>query len=351
MKRTSLLSVSVVIPAYNAAATISNTLNALLHQTTLPQEILVIDDGSKDSTKTIVQNFVKRNKIIKLISQANAGPAKARNLGAKQAKNDIVVFTDSDCTPLPRFIEELVKPFADSSVAGVQGAYLTKQKEWTARFCQLEIEDRYDRLEKSMRDKGSIDFVGSYAAAYRRKLFLNENGFDTSFPIASGEDTDFSYRLARKGHRLVFAPAAKTYHLHPNTWWKYFKSKQNRAKWRNLLYKKNPEKMMKDSYTPQRLKFQIGMAWIAGSAIVSSILLTLAAFVVPNYWFSLISYFTNLAAFVAVLLFLILSLPQVIKNSSKDLWIGIITPFFELIRSLAFIDGLGQGLYLWLKKE
>ena len=75
------------------------------------------------------------------------------------------------------------------------------------RFTQLEYEDRYDR----MAGVESIDFVDTYSAAYRRDIFLANGGFDRTFPTASVEDQEFSFRLTEKGYRLVFVPSAKVY--------------------------------------------------------------------------------------------------------------------------------------------
>ncbi|MBC8228413.1 glycosyltransferase family 2 protein, partial [bacterium] len=133
--------VSVVIPAYNAEKEIPSCLDSLLNQT-FPKEqceIIVVNDGSTDGTEKIVRKYDG----VKIITQANQGPAAARNNGVSESKGDIIVFTDSDCVPEEDWLEEMLKPFNDTEVVGVQGAYKTKQKEVVARFAQIEIEERY----------------------------------------------------------------------------------------------------------------------------------------------------------------------------------------------------------------
>ena len=144
---------SIIIPAYNNEKTIQECLRACKQQTVKPLEIIVIDDGSTDRTMELAKS---ENVIV--FSQKNSGPAKARNLGAEKSKGDILIFTDSDCVPEKNWLKEMLSPFKDKEVVGVQGAYKSKQKSIIAKFNQLEIEERYERMKKSK----EIDWFGSY---------------------------------------------------------------------------------------------------------------------------------------------------------------------------------------------
>ncbi len=242
---------SVIIPAFNSEKTIGECIAALNEQE-FPKkefEIIVVDDGSTDNTKKIAEMLGAR-----VFPQKNSGPAKARNNGARKAKGGILVFTDADCMPEKNWIAEMLEPFSDLEVAGAQGAYRTRQKSIVARFAQMEIEERYERMK---RFSGKLDWVGSYSAAYRKKDFLEAGGFDESFPKASGEDPELSYRIAKQGKKLVFNPKAIVYHTHPSTLKKYFWSKFWRAYYRVPMYGKHPDKAIRDSYTTTELKLQI----------------------------------------------------------------------------------------------
>lgn len=242
---------SVIIPAYNSEKTIAACLESTLNQDISNQEyeVTLIDDGSTDNTRTIASRFP-----VKVIQQANHGPAVARNNGASQANSDILIFTDSDCELDSHFIDKITTPMKQNpEIIGVQGSYITRQKEFMARFAQVEIETRY----KKMAVRRYIDFIGTYAAAYRKDVFDNYGGFDTGFTLASGEDTEFSYKLHRNGFKMVFEPQAYVYHHHPSTLLRYLKTKFFRGYWRVRLYKKHPEKTISDSYTPQSLKLQV----------------------------------------------------------------------------------------------
>lgn len=102
--------VSVIIPVYNGADVISNTLNAVLAQTYKPFEVIVIDDGSKDNTVEKLKAFGDR---IVWKSTPNQGPAKARNEGLKLAKGEFISFLDHDDLWFKHKMEKQIQVFRD----------------------------------------------------------------------------------------------------------------------------------------------------------------------------------------------------------------------------------------------
>ena len=322
---------SIVIPAYNASKTLSQCLESLVKQTDKFKnfEIIVVDDGSTDETPQIVKGFQG----VKLISQQNQGPAVARNKGAEEAEGDIIIFIDSDCVAFPNWIEEMLKPFKkDPEVAGVKGAYKTRQNELAARFVQYEYEDKYDKMKK---DK-YIDFIDTYSAAFKREVFLEMGGYDTEFPVACAEDAEFSYRLSKKGHKMVFNPHALVYHIHPSSLFAYLKKKYKFAFWRMLAVKKNPDKILSDSHTPQIMKVQMLMSPLIFASIVLSIPFS--------------KYMANFSTGL-LLLFLLISLPFTIKTMKKDVLVGLLSPFFLFLRGIAQFIGVGGGFYKVVVKK
>jgi lipopolysaccharide/colanic/teichoic acid biosynthesis glycosyltransferase/GT2 family glycosyltransferase len=273
MKQTAnILRCSVIVPVYNGEETIERCLDALAKQDIVPAEyeILVVDDGSQDNTRGIVNDWRKRHAAIqtRLLQQENAGPAAARNLGAQEANAPLLLFTDADCAPLPRWISALTRPFDDETVVGAKGTYVTEQQSLAPRFVQAEYEDRYDR----MAGQKQIDFIDTYSAAYRRDVFLENGGFDPIFTTASVEDQELSFRLARKGYILVFEPEAQVSHLHDTDLQEYMRRKYYIGYWKALLTRWHPERMVQDSHTPQVLKIQIVLvAMMLGTAMLMAV--------------------------------------------------------------------------------
>jgi glycosyltransferase involved in cell wall biosynthesis len=244
----------VIVPVYNGAATITTCLDALAaQQMAHPYEIIVVDDGSQDATADQVERWMATHPQMRtrLLRQANGGPALARNHGAQVAQSELLLFTDADCVPEPTWAQAFLNAFADPQVVGVKGVYLTRQRALTAQFVQAEYEDRYDR----MRGQPTIDFVDTYSAGYRRTIFWENGGFDPAFRMA--EDQEFSFRLAQQGHRLVFVPTARVYHLHDESIGEYAWRKFHIGYWKSMIARRHPARLIHDSHTPQVLKVQI----------------------------------------------------------------------------------------------
>ncbi len=283
-------------------------------------EIIVVNDGSSDSTAKTVESYSG----VRLINQANAGPATARNRGANEAQGTIILFTDDDCVPTSDWLEAMLKPFEDADVVGAKGVYRTNQKSLVARFVQIDYEDRY----RLMAAHESIDFVDTYSAAFRRDRFLEMAGYDTSFPLACAEDIELSYRMAARGWKMKFVPNAVVYHTHPDTLLKYLKKKYKFAFWRVLAVRKNPGKAMKDTHTPQLMKLQLLFAPALFVGIAIDLLVRPR---VP-------------ASGIVLALFLVSTLPYALRAIRKDPIVGLLSPVLLAARACAQVLGVAVGL-------
>jgi len=287
----------------------------------------VVDDASTDGTAAVAREFGVRYR-----RQNKEGPAVARNLGVRIARGELILFTDSDCIPGEDWIEKMIKPFEDPQVAGVMGRYLSRQKEFCARFVQLEFEERFNILG----DFDNIDLVASFAAAYRRSVFEEAGGFDAHYPLANNEDVELSYKIASRGYKMIFANDAVVYHRHPANWKEYFNTKFSRAYWRTLVYKKFPSKIFKDTYTPQSLKAQIATAWF--------LLLSPLAFIFG------VSGGAAVVA-LAMVLFLASCLPFMRQTYAFDPQMAMLAPLILFPRGLVFGWGVFLGLIIGSERD
>ncbi len=314
------ITVSVVVPVWNGASTLGACLQALGNQTFDPAsfEVIVVDDGSQDNSAEVATRCGAR-----LYQQQHAGAAAARNLGAQHAQGNLLLFTDADCEPFPDWMERMVQPFSDPQVAGVKGSYHTRQRALVARFTQAEYMEKYAHMRRQNR----IDFVDTYAAAYRRCIFLEQGGFDPTFLL--DEDQEFSFRLSQAGFRLVFAPEAWVYHRHPDNTWRYARRKVGIGTWKVRVHLRHPQKAFRDSYTPWTQKAQLllfPILFAAGAAAVAGW--------IP--WFP----FQILFA-----LGLLISLPLMAQAARQGAGVLIISPALIVLRALALDTGLIVGFW------
>nr|HPQ38743.1 glycosyltransferase [bacterium] len=235
------IAISIIIPAFNSAAVIGDCLTALNRQDVSRNryEIIVVDDGSQDATAEIAQSLADE-----VIRTDNRGPASARNTGARAARGDILLFTDADCIPEQPWVRRMTAPFESSDIHGVKGAYLTRQTRWVARFVQAEYESKYRFMSRF----DTIDFIDTYSAAFRRRTFLELNGFDETFPGASVEDQEFSFRMSAEGYTMVFVADARVLHRHADTLAWYFRKKFNIGYWKVKVLRRHPGKTVSDTH-------------------------------------------------------------------------------------------------------
>lgn len=318
--------ISVIVPAYQIAELLPRCLNALQQQTIdrSQYEIIVVDDGSTDDTAAAADIALRDFSAAQVIRTRHAGPARARNLGVQAARGDLLLFTDADCEPAPDWIERLSGIFNDESISGVRGAYVTRQRSLIARFVQQEYEERYDHARR----QATIDFIDTYSAGYRREVFVANDGFDTAFRTASVEDQEFSFRLAARGYRLIFAPEVKVYHQHVTTLARYYLRKINIGYWKMYVLQDHPGKAVRDSHTPQLVKAQIALFAAALLSLLAAIGLPIGLPVSIGLW---IAYGLSM-------------LPLLIKIARRDPPVLLVAPLMIVIRTLALGLGLFGGL-------
>jgi len=196
--------VAVIIPAYNAAQTLADTLTALARQVGgVPSETIVVDNGSTDDTMEIA-----RRAGAQVLSESRRGPAAARNRGLFATDAGIIVHLDSDTVPSRRWLSAIVAPFEDSAcmlVAGNTQCYPPR----TAAERYVAQSGLYDTPRAIGREV--FPFAPSLNMAVRREAAARIGGWNVE--MLTGEDVDFSHRLITAlATRIVYAPDAILYH-------------------------------------------------------------------------------------------------------------------------------------------
>lgn len=208
------MKVSVVIPTYNRVARLRSALAAFATQTidSADFEVVVISDGATDGTDEFVREARMPFRLV-FASQANGGPAAARNHGASLATGDLLLFIDDDVIAQSDLIEQHV--LSHDSCAGqvvVVGPMLTPPDYRPSAFVRWEQAMLYKQYDAMIR--------GDYAPTYRqfytgnasvpRQFLLAAGGFDERFRRA--EDVELAYRLAQNGARFIFNEFAIGHH-------------------------------------------------------------------------------------------------------------------------------------------
>lgn len=197
---------SVIVPAYNAEATLQNLLDPLFDQKHGDFEVIVVDDCSRDTTPLIAQSY--RCALIRL--KENHGPAYCRNLGARNAGGDILVFTDSDCMPCQGWLDHIQRHFSEEVVDAIMGAVVVPPSNLigdsiSALGFPAGGDIGFDKIWKVDR-RGFTDSLSSCNCAIRKDVFWEAGGFDESFPYPGGEDSLLAYALKRLNYRIKYCP-------------------------------------------------------------------------------------------------------------------------------------------------
>ena len=190
------MKVSVIIPAYNAADTIADTLQSLLNQTFPLWEAIIVDDGSTDETSAVVNKFIEKDCRFRIIKQTNQGLSGARNSGIKLARYDWLLFLDADDWIFPQHLNRLTSALkADPSLKVVYcgWTYVTPDGEQVfPHFANLEG-DLFEAFAQYC-----VSVVHTFIVS--RSLVESHGCFENSHH--SCEDWDLFQRIARTGVRF-----------------------------------------------------------------------------------------------------------------------------------------------------
>jgi glycosyltransferase involved in cell wall biosynthesis len=195
-------SVAVIIPTYNRATLLAEAIESLLTQTHLPDEIIIIDDGSTDNTQAVLNKY---SSSIQVITQANQGRSSARNAGLKAVRSDLVTMLDSDDILLPASIEKRWKLFKDDPALNIVYSDVALADR------QGTIKGVFSGEKPQPRPSGMIfsilaqdNFLPIHAVMFRRACLEQTGLFDVT--LHAMEDYDFWLRMAAH-YPFIYLPS------------------------------------------------------------------------------------------------------------------------------------------------
>lgn len=205
------LTVGMVIPVRDHAA----DLAALLARPDLPEQIVVVDDGSRDPA-AVAAAVGDRAALHR--RDVSGGPGVARNDGWRLLDTDIVAFVDADVLPEDGWLDRLLPHLADPAVAAVAPRV-------RGRRTSDSILDRYEEHESPLdlgpaparvAPRSRVSYLPTAAILYRRSVLVDTGGFDPALRI--GEDVDLLWRTIEAGHTVRYEPAATATHRNRGSW-------------------------------------------------------------------------------------------------------------------------------------
>lgn len=229
---------SIIISAKNEAARIEACLQSLLQQKcSFSFEILVIDNQSSDSTTALVKKFARRHRgKIFLYSQKKPGSPACRNLGARKAKGEFLLFTDADCTFHNKWVEEMVAGFSSTLPVGAVGGLTLSKFSKTPSMVEKYLDQKFAFWEE---DRVSdfpafLPWAPTCNLAVKKEIFLALSGFDENWKTAA-YDVDFCWRLELCGFVVSYAPKAMVNHERRGTLPALFRQRENYAYYNSAL--------------------------------------------------------------------------------------------------------------------
>lgn len=268
--------VSVVVASYNADRTLATCLESLERLNYPDYEIILVDDGSTDTTAQIAAHHPR----VRFIQHdRNRGLSVARNTGIAVAEGEIVAFTDADCRADEDWLYYLVGELITSACAAIGGPNLLPPED--SAVAAAVMVSPGGPAHVMLDDRRAEHIPGCNMAFYKWALAL-VGGFDPIFRKA-GDDVDICWRLQQAGIVIGFSPAAFVWHFRRSTVGAYLKQQRGYGEAEALLVRKHPEyfNAFGDSvwrgriYTPARFGVLLGRPVIYRGVFGSGLFQTL----------------------------------------------------------------------------
>lgn len=232
---------SVIIPLYNRPQEIDELLETLTHQTYTQFEVLVIEDGSANDAKTIVQKYEPLLDV-KYFFKPNEGQGFARNYGFERAKGDYFVIFDSDCL-IPEDYLEIVKDYLFEHQLDAYGGPDAAHQSFTP--VQKAISYAMTSPFSTGGIRGNKKHIGqfhprSFNMGVSREVYEKVGGFILT---RLGEDIEYSIRIHENGFKIGLIPAAKVFHKRRTSFSQFYKQLHFFGRARINIYKHFPSEL------------------------------------------------------------------------------------------------------------
>lgn len=199
--------VSIVVPVYNAAASVGDMIRSVLQQTLESWELILVDDGSTDASEAVICRHARLDARIHLVSQPNAGPSAARNLGLSKARAAWIAFIDADDMVTADYLEQLLRPVRDDPGVDMVCAGYYEQNRRNRKGTPLHDFQRYFPQSVITRDQFLDNIFNGLTGVLWSKLFRTEiicaNRLSLNTGLRLSEDLLFVLQYARHCRKVA----------------------------------------------------------------------------------------------------------------------------------------------------
>jgi len=196
--------VSIIMPAYNAEKYIDESIQSVIAQSYSNWELIIVDDGSTDNTKTVVNKWLETDPRIKYVYQANGKQGKSRNTGLNNAKGDLIAFLDADDVWMPLKLEKQVLLMEDVQ-ADLVFTYIVHIDAKGKKIARGETGASHEFYygDKGLAFFFRMNIIPVFTVLTKREAILRVNGFKEEEWIQNIEDYDLWLRMLYNGCRFV----------------------------------------------------------------------------------------------------------------------------------------------------
>jgi glycosyltransferase involved in cell wall biosynthesis len=208
--------ISVIVPAYNAAVYLPHAIDSVLAQTYLSWEIVIVDDGSTDNTRAVVESYrPKLQDRLRYIRQPNRGVSAARNTGIRAARGEFIALLDADDVWLPRRLERGVKAMDADPDAGLVHARVARIDTRGSVTGQLKVEPKYlsGRIARHIYTRHA--HLICTTVMFRKSCLETTGWFDEAMQVT--EDRDLWFRIALRYKVAYIDEVSAYYRLSPSS--------------------------------------------------------------------------------------------------------------------------------------
>ena len=191
--------ISVILPVYNAEKYLRNTLDSVLGGNFSYFEIVAVNDGSRDSSLAILEEYRERDARVKVIDKPNTGVSDTRNVGIAAAEGDYLAFLDADDVYSPEYLERMYSATTDSGADVTVCSYVTFRGE-APTFPTTESTEAKPTTIRELLDTG---LMTSMCVKLVRKSIIIDNGIAFDKDLAFGEDLFFAWRACISSEKTV----------------------------------------------------------------------------------------------------------------------------------------------------